>query len=82
MFWFAGFIMLLRLHRAIGGIEQQIAIDPHVEAIADGYLHGRLDVQIASRHLCADLREVSGGSATGDLAGTWIREDRAAPGLR
>ena len=57
-------------------IEKDVAIYSNVEAIPDGNLNRRLNVQVSSRNLRAKIRGLLADCAPGDLRWAWIGKER------
>src|SRR5262249_20909150 len=68
--------------RLVGCFEEDITGHPHVEAVADGHLDRRLDVQVTARYIRAQLRDLGTDSASGDFSRRGIPENGASTRLR
>src|SRR5216684_3507204 len=66
--------------RFVGLIEQDIPIDPHVEAVSDSYFDRWLDVEIPARGFSAYLRHVLSDGLSGELLSARITE-HVAPAI-
>src|SRR4051794_34055266 len=66
----------------VGRIEQDIAVYSDVEAIPDSDLNSRLDIQVSSRNLRAQVGGLLADRASRDLCGTRICEQRPVLVLR
>lgn len=55
---------------SVGNVEQDVAINSHIEAISHPDLDRRLYVQVASGDLRAEFRCLLADGASGDLRGT------------
>lgn len=58
-------------------IEHDIAVYAHIEALEDGDLDRRLNVEILAGDLCSQVGCLLANGAPGDFGGTWISQNRA-----
>src|SRR5258708_19097735 len=66
--------------RFVGLLEQDIPVDPHVEAVSDSYFDRWLDVEIPARGLSAYLRHVLSDRLSSEFLSAWITE-HVAPAI-
>jgi hypothetical protein len=66
--------------RFVGLLEQDIPVDPHLEAVSDSYFDSWLDVEIPARGLSAYLRHVLSDGLSGELLSARITE-HVAPAI-
>src|SRR5258708_6314196 len=66
-----------RRQGSVWRVEQDVAIDANVEAVANGDFDCRLYVQVTPCDLGAEIRRLLAHCASSNLGWAWIREQRA-----